>query len=708
MTDIFYKDVDGYTDKLEPLRHYKEQVTQYLMRQLDISFEEAESKAKNIIRAKFKDLPMGFFSRKENGDRMYMERGLIRYLNTHVKENNVIAPSLTTYLSVRKKPSFWSEYTLTNVEKRSKDKKEAHAARAKGLLDVYNFKNTSQSNQKTKNNSLSGLMISPASVIVNPTGHSTLTSMTRSMTALTNANNERMLTGNRAYLSLNCVFNAVVNESTYCNKEDIAKAIEVYNLHVPTVEEVVDVLKYSSDLYMRDGHYYRKYIIPYLEKLTDVERCGIVYSTDLYHLWTYNPELMRGMFSKMIHKVTDKTEPLEDPSIMYTIDQSILFYAHNIFNDELRGKGKDYKYINTLGPLVNNIYHTCLHLKSFFEDNALFFRAFFLHNIAPINSNRMQYVRRRCVSLSDTDSSGFNMQAAIVWFNKQFKITSETIGLAGALTYISSENVVHQLSRLSAYMNVDKSELRRLSMKNEWFWYVFTTTSAAKHYYAQAAIQEGDVLSEIDMEIKGVHLKTSNTPTEILDVGDQLMADYSDSVSKAEDIKLEDLIKRAIGLENMIIESLRRGETKYLSTVNINGPNSYNGPKEKSPYRHHMLWEEVFSCKYGVIEDPPYVTVKIPITLSNKTEIDNWLLTIKDPEFKEKMTQWFTRNNRKDLNNIHLNADFVTSNGFPEEIENIIDIKKVVLGLTKQMRIIITTFGLVLDPDYLIQEQFNI
>ena len=181
MTEIFYRDTDKYNDKLEPIRHYKEQLTQYLMRRMNYSFDVAESKAKNIIRSKFKDLPMGFFTRKDNGDRTYMVRGLVRYLNTQVKENKIIAPSLTTYLSVRKKPSFWAEYTKNNVEKRSKDKNEAHAARAKGLMDVYNFKNTSQSNQKTKNNSLSGLMISPASVIVNPTGHSTLTSMTRSM-----------------------------------------------------------------------------------------------------------------------------------------------------------------------------------------------------------------------------------------------------------------------------------------------------------------------------------------------------------------------------------------------------------------------------------------------------------------------------------------------------------------------------------------------
>lgn len=705
MSGVFYKDVTEYNDRLEPIRHYREQVTQLLMSRMGYSKEVADKKAVNIIKERFKDRKIGFQLRQENGDTKYTECGLATYLNTHVKARNVIAPSLTTYLPAKRKQSLWAEYTIKNVQRRAVEKKEAQEAYAKGNIELGNFKNTSQSNQKTKNNSLSGLFISTASVVVNPSAHSTLTSMTRSMTALTNANNERIMAGNRAYLTPSYALYGVINEATYCNKEAIAKTIDKYNLYIPTVDDLVDIMKYSSDLYNRDGHYYRKYVIPFLNGLTDVERCGVAYSQDLFHLWTYNPELMRKMFEDMIHKVTDKTEPMEDPTIIYKLDQAIVYYVHSLFAEEIKGMGKDYKLMNEKG-IANNLYHTCLYIKNYFEEHKVFFNAFFMNEISPINSNRMQYVRRRSVTLSDTDSSGFSSDTAIKWFMGHFEVNDISVGLAGALTYISSENIVHQLSRLSTYMNVDEGELRRIAMKNEWYWPTFTTTNAAKHYFADAAIQEGNVFSEPELEIKGVHLKSSNIPGEVLSRGDDIIKEFNEGIKQNKDMSLEHYLKEAVNIENSIIESLKRGETKYLSSVNINGPDSYNGPKERSPYRHHMLWKDVFEGKYGVIEEPPYVTVKIPLTLSSKKVVDEWLETIVDQDFKGRMIRWIEANNRKDINNMNINADFITSNGFPEEIIDVIDINKVVLGMTKQLRIIITTFGVILDPDKLIQEQF--
>lgn len=708
MENIFYKNPEDYDDKLKPIKFYQEQAAQMIATMKGISYEEAMKLATVVIKKNFKDRQIKFFLRKENGDRELRNCGFAGYISTHVKQGNVIAPSMTTYLAEKVQPSMLSEYNRENIKLRSQDKREGQDAKAAGDMELAAFKNGSQNNRKTKNNSATGLYNSTGSVINNPTNHSTLTSITRTMTSLTNANNERLISGNRGYFTPRDVFNAVVNESTYCNKELIKEAIVKFNLHVPTVDEVVECLKSSSDMYCKDDHYYNKFIIPYLSKLKGEELAGILYTLDLYHLGKYNPDFLKTMLTKLSYKCTEYPGKLDDFTKMFKVEQAITYFAHNIFVNEVKGYGKDYEKMNEEQDFLNNLYHTCLHIEEVLMEYKLYFNAFFMVNISPINSHRMQYMRRKNVLLSDTDSSGFSTDEIIKFIYGEFVVNADTIGLTGAITYLSSENIVHQLSRLSSTMNVDKNEIRRLAMKNEWYWSSFTPIDVSKHYYAEASIQEGNVFPTSEMEIKGVHLKSSLVPKDIIAKGNAIMKEYSNSIAANKPMKLDDIIARAIGIELEIRDSMLKGETRFLKSNGLNPPEAYKKDVDKSPYGQHIFWEEVFASKYGSLPEPPYRQLKFPTILNNKTALTEWVDSIKDVQLQDRLRKWIARTKKTNLNNIHIHMDYINDKGLPEEIRDIVDTEKVIFDMTTQLRNIMSSYGILVEPSRLLKDQFNI
>lgn len=674
------------------------------MNMMGISREDAGKIASKYIKQSFKDPKIRFFERMSNGDRRMTTTGLYQYIKANVQAENIIAPSFTTYVNSTKKPSLQSEYIFENVAQRSVSKKEAHSAKSSGDMSLYRFKNTEQNNKKIQNNEVSGLYATKSSVIHNPTAHSALTSATRTITSMTNASNERLVGGNRALLTTSDVLRSIVNESTYSNQAEVDKAVKEFNIHLPTVDEVVKILQYSSDLYFKDKGYYQRYIIPYLEKITPEQRATIAYTTDLHHLKELNPDFTRTLLLRMSEKLTGFDTPLEDPSIIKKVPEAIRFFVHNIFVDEVRGFGHDYDEMNKAGH-AHNIYMTCRNVWKVLQQYESFFHAFFRTEIAPINSHKMRNVRRRSVVLSDTDSSAFATDNFVEWIFGKFVINQESIGLTGAITYLSSENIVHQLAKISSYMNVEKDKLHQLAMKNEWLWYVHIPTTLSKHYMADAAIQEGNVYKETSLESKGVHLKSSNVPTEIIARGEFLITEVFRKLRENEEIELDPILREAIQIEKDVIESITKHEIRYLRTQSINDPDSYTKGETDSPFRNHTFYVDCFQDAYGRIPDPPYVVVKLPTTLGTKAKIKKWIDGIDNRDIRDKLRDWNKANDRNSLNNIFLNHTLVLSGGIPKEILPIIDINAVIKDMTTQIRMILETLGITLVPDVPIHEQ---
>lgn len=709
MQDIFFLHKSEYTTPLNPLKLYIEQLTHYIQTSKNWDFERAKAKAYEIVKTHFKDPAMKCFERLENGDKIVKDTTLYRYIADNLKQKNIIAPTFTTYMPRAREKSILSEFIFVSVAKRSIAKKEAQKAKAEGNILLADNKNNEQNNLKTYNNSMSGSFAQQACILHNPANHSTLTSVTRTMTSLSNANNERLIAGNRYYPRGIDVLNNIIYIVSNTDVAKLQSTITEFNLYLPTVKDTIRVLQYSSDLYFRDENYYQKYIVPYLEKLTPYQLAAICYNGDFYHIRKLNSIFVKNLLEEMCVRIVSNETIPEVTKKIHTIDENIINFVHHIFFTDLKGQGKDYEKINNKIPgLVDSIYVTCLHVVEVLMKYKSFFNTFFMNNVLPNNSYRLKNMRRRTVVLSDTDSTCFTLDEWVKWYGDgNFQINPKTIAIGGAIAYITTQSIVHLLRIFSCNMGVDPDLIDKLGMKNEFLWLVHIPAEVSKHYFAYTVIQETNVLGDPEIEIKGVHLKNSAVAKHMIDDGKAMMKDILERVSRNEKIKLKDIVTHVIGLENSITESVYKGESDFLKKSKIKTKDAYVEDPSKSPYGRHLFWNEVFGLKYGDFPAPPYDVVKIPTVVTTKTALLKWLGSIEDLDLKQRLEVWLNKNQKTKLPTIYLNDGYVQANGIPKEILPIIDIERIILDVTGQHRIIIETLGVLLYQDKLVREQFN-
>lgn len=707
MENIFFKNKTNYTNELNPIQGYLDQLTHYIEYKKNIPKEKAEELSKIIFREYFKDRNIKYFEREENGDRVVKDGNLYRYIKDNLDNKNILVPTFTSYLNSNVKQSILSEFIFVNVKKRSIAKKTSQQAKAEGNTELYISKNNEQNTMKIYNNSLSGVFGQEACILYNPTAHSTLTTITRTITSLSNASNEKMIAGNRYYPRPIDILNNIIYISTYTDTNKVKETIEKFNLYIPTIEDTVSILKYSSDLYFYDKKYYEDKIIPYLEKLTPYHLASICYTGDLYHIRKFNETFIRNLLEDFI--IPSKLDPrkLDDPSIIYKLDESILYFTHSILFSKVKGYGKDYIKMNE-DNIASQVYDTYNIVTETLKKYKLFFNTFFMTEIMPSNSHRLNYFKRKTVVLSDTDSTCFTMDEWITWYKGHYFVDDRSIALSGLITYIASQSIVNTLAIVSKNMNIKEDLLNTLAMKSEFLWQSFIPTSVSKHYFAQTIMQEGNVFKTPETEIKGVHLRNSAVPKLSIDNGNKLMNYILDSIKDNKKVSLNYVLSEIINMELGIIESVKKGETIYLKKSKIKSKEAYSLDEFKSPYQRHQLWVDVFEQKYGNIEDPPYDVVKIPTTITSKPLLIEWIDGITDYELKERLTVWLERYSKKDLPTLYLNETYVKGNGIPEEIINIIDIKRVVFDMTIQHRLILETLGVLINDEKMIHEQFVI
>lgn len=708
MLNIFYKDKKEYTNQLNPVLGYLEQLTNYIHIVKNISLEEAKVKAKLVLQKHFKDKEIKYFERNEFGDREVKEGTLLSYINNNIKDKNILVPTFTSYVNANVKKSILSEFILENVKRRSVAKKAGQKAKAEGNMDLADSKNNEQNNMKMYNNSLSGSFAQMACILHNPTAHSTLTSITRAITSLSNASNEKLIAGNRMYPRISDVINNIIYITTYANIEQIEKTVKKYNLHIPTVDETISVLKYSSDLYFSDTALYNTKVKPLLKRLNGYQLAAICYIGDLYHIRKFNDCFMRSLIIGLTQKVM---VPDTDDSVLtdiYKLNENILNLVHHIFFTEVKGKGKDYaKMYESKDGLVSSIYATAKHIEELLFMYKEFFNCFFMTDIIPSGSFRLQYMRRRTVVLSDTDSTCFTLDEWVKWYKGEFIITDETTALAGSIAYIAGQAIINQLAILSRCMNVSDDNLNTLAMKNEYLWQVHSPCEVSKHYFAYTVIQEGNVFKEPDIEIKGVHLKNSAVPKAVIADSKDLIKYILSTIASNNKFKFNYVLDRVKQLEKDIHDSVYKGEPVYLKKSKIKNKEAYAKDEFMSPYARHTLWVDVFSYKYGDIQEPPYDVIKIPTVVTSRTALNNWLESIMDVELRDRLRAWLVKYNKKDLPTIYLNDTYILSYGIPIEILNVIDINRIIMDVTIQHRVILETLGVMLYDNILVSDQFS-
>ena len=152
-----------------------------------------------------------------------------------------------------------------NVALRSSDKKQSFKYKLAGDKVKQDYYETMQKIRKIFNNSVSGAYGSKGTILSNYSAHYTLTSITRSVASIGNAITESMVAGNKYFKDADVTLNYIVAIVNGIKEEFVKLAINKYKLYVPTAEECLEMILYSSRWYWKDLKK-EEIILTYLKK----------------------------------------------------------------------------------------------------------------------------------------------------------------------------------------------------------------------------------------------------------------------------------------------------------------------------------------------------------------------------------------------------------------------------------------------------------
>jgi hypothetical protein len=415
-TNAFVKPTQFYKRDINVLKHYLDDSSLYLSISTGKPIEECKKFISQSLQKEgqfeFKDPKVVYLQRQENGDRIKLDTSLSKYIEESVAKKQVIAPTFTTYIGAHEQQSLLATYVDANVKARGTAKKAMFTAKAAGDNNLANIKKIEQTNRKLSNNAISGAHVSPSTPLYNKSAHSTLTSTCRSTSGLGNANNEKFLSGNRHYFNHHIVLNNIISIVRNTDYIKLQNLIDKYRIHVPTVEETIECVSYSTNLYWSSNEYFKK-ISDLIENLKPIERAAFVYTGDLHHLMKYNEMLIKEFIKKLATKIVG-VHPEPDVALKNAPEDHCNL-AHQICAKETQGIGKDYTSIldkpaiHTLALTVENVAITIMQYADLID-------TLWVTNNFPASVAHFPDSIRRSALTSDTDSTIFTVQDWVIWY----------------------------------------------------------------------------------------------------------------------------------------------------------------------------------------------------------------------------------------------------------------------------------------------------
>lgn len=592
----------------------------------------------------------------------------------YVQQNNYhFSPSMVAYTNSDEEECINSIGTRLFIDNRAHYKGLRKKADKAGDHDLYGKFDELQNAFKIFNNAQSGAMSSEGTPINNKTGHTSLTSTTRCLTSTANLINEQFIAGNRFYNTPENTLQSILARIQVTDLKQLEIIMEKYKLHYPTIKDVMDRVIYCSSRYWLSAAS-MKIIEDFLTSLSPLMLASILYTLDLVSLFKHNKEMIIGFFDEYVD-VPEAKEELKDQYLSPDNGDKYVLAASKL------PRNSSELLINSL-----NTHHDKVEKKY-----ADFMRMFFKSPIPPSGLFDVTSSIRDCVLTSDTDSSIYTVDEMVDSYTDD---KNKGVRLNAVLTYFIRMISVDQHQQLSSNMNVSKRNLSLLGMKNEFYFGAYVTTLMSKHYYANKLMCEGVVYDEPEMEIKGVHLKSSKIALSIKAFAQKLMSDTLSCIENKEKLSAPEVLKEIGDLERMIIDDINTGDWKWLSRQSIKTRAAYSKP-EASVYFYHEMWEDVFASKYGPAPELPYVGVKMSVDLGSKGKLKSWIDSIQDSDIKSKMEMFFERTGRSDLGNIIVPMErlqYITD--IPNEIKQAIDYRTVIKQNLKCVYEVLNSTGL--------------
>lgn len=594
----------------------------------------------------------------------------------HVQDKNYhFSPSMIAYTNSDEEECVNSIGTRLFIANRKYYKNLRQDAKAVNDKDLYGKYHELQNAFKIFNNAQSGAMSSGGTCLTNQTAHTSLTSTTRCLTSTANLTNEQFIAGNRFYHNPDATLQSMIARIQVTDFKLLEEVMEKYKLYYPTTQDLMRRVKYCSSRYW-DSEPQMKLIESFVDKMNPLERASILYTLDLFSLFNHNREMVTTYFDKWCEIPEVDNEKLLKPSNgdLYVLCISKL--PRDPSNEQVQSL---------------NYHHVQVE-----KEYADFIKVFFKSKIPLTGLFNVINSVRDCVLSSDTDASIYSVDTVIDNYTDD---PQKTIILNGVLTYFIRMISIDQHKQLSSNMNVSKSNLGLLNMKNEYMFGSYVTTLMSKHYYATQLMVEGVMNTDLEIEIKGVHLKSSKMAKVIKDKAQELMVATLNSIESREKLEPAQILYEIAELERGIVNDIQNGDYSWLSRESIKPAAAYTNP-DSEKYLYHSLWEEVFSDKYGPAPELPYTGIKMSVDMSSKSKLNAYIDSIEDLAIRDKFRTFMEKKGKDKLTNLYLPMERAQNlKDIPLEFKQAIDYRTLLKQNLKSVYTVLHSTGIYMMND---------
>lgn len=697
MSNYFTYEDDEYVRQLDPFKDYIELQTFYLSR---MSGKDKETCKKFVIdqlkpggQFEFKDAQVGYLHRENGRDRERGVTGMLEYIASTRNRNYIMVPSWSVTVPSYVKESLYTSYIDATSAVRSRYKKAMFIAEQKNNITDIKFNDGMQSSSKISINSISGAAMSPGTINHTQSLHPALTSVCAISTSTANLNNEKLLAGNRIYTTYQTTLDNLISITMTADYEALQIAMDEFQIYYPSADDTMECINLSADLYWRNDKHTQS-LRAFVERLTPLERAAFVYTGDLYHLWKHNPDLVSKFFDGFTTRVNTQLDIETATMVEKQSDEDVAVVAKLLCKEYLMGTTMfDLKeeHPDRYGVVCANMVTINEHLDRYQNFIKGILRSPFLNPGA--NRYMIPNMLRSVVLTSDTDSTIYTSQYWIERLTGAIGFDDIHYNIGAAISFLVNKTVYHQLALLSKNMGVENKNLHMISMKNEYYFPVYALTNQTKNYFAYISVREGNVYSKMKLEKKGVGLRSSKIPKNVMNEFDKHICSMMDNIISRQKITIDELFDRPYKTEVMVRESILQGQSDYFQTAQIKSADSYAAGFDAPAQQMHRLWETVFAPKYGDSPELPYVALKVSTTLTSGRKLEEWVNSIEDRELAKRLDLYLRNEGKKALGSIYVPKVTIGFGVIPEEIVRIIDVDKQLMNVMTSFYQTFESFG---------------
>lgn len=705
--------------------------TEHLMRVKNIPYEEAEVFVKSILKERYKAPTISAIVQERPGYEVVKTISFNQFVKT--AKDNIVCPNGRVYVNPKYKPARIREYIKDLLKRRSYHKKKMFAHQQKKEEELAAMEKANESRIKIDaNTTTGGAKNSPYSCFYDKAGFNAVTAVARLMIKTNYSVFEQALGGNFFWKDMDELINNIMLRITHCPpQEEIMKIVHKYNLFIPTANDLMDRFQFFMNLYeIGPSYLYRNDIIklkddininssyvndytnndnffnntiknlmnlsPIFDNpkkiidLSSVERIVktlktheiifLYYVNNLRALFWKNSSVFKPLLKDMIDNSKNTYNNEYKASDLFTIDKDLTPIISTHFQDDVKGKELD-KILEEEPILVHKFTNYLHYLNDIMRGIDDVFDLFFKTEIGTTRINIKDQMWRNTTLGSDTDSVIYTLKEWVKWFSGDvFDDSKEIDTILAIIGYYVAKIASHNTRLLSKHLGAQGDDLSILNMKGEYNFNSMVFYFIKKHYTGVMTIQEGRVLPDIKLDIKGLGLRGSHVPADVADKMQQFTIETQKRQAASH------YIREVTGLEKEMAKDLRSGSSQFLKSISVKNPEQYANA-EGTAYLYLQFWNEVFGEKYGQVFTP----VKCPCVFLRpfNIEMGRYLQEV-DKEIFNKLKRFISKYNRV-IPAIIINP---LLKSVPEEVLIMMDMRKHIYTNMKPLYLTLESFGM--------------